>query len=101
MTPPIPSAASGTPGTPASRAVELQIEELVLHGFAPEDGPLLGAVVERELARLLAAEGGPPSLARGGVVARLDGGAFEVAAGATADAIGAQVAQAIYRGLGQ
>ena len=79
--------------------IELHIEELVLHGFAPGDRYRIGEAVERELARLFAEQGVPPSLAPGGEVASLDGGAFEVEPGSTAEAIGVQVAQAVYGGL--
>lgn len=79
--------------------VELQIEELVLHGFAPHDRSRIGEAVERELARLFAGRGVPPSLARGGEIERLYGGTFEVKPGSDVEAIGAQVAHAVYGGL--
>ena len=77
-------------------AIELRIEELVLHGFAPGDRHRVGAAVERELARLLAERGLPPGLVRGADLSRLDGGSFAVAPGAGAEAIGARVARAVY-----
>lgn len=79
--------------------IELHIEELVLHGLAPGDHHCIGAAVEAKLARLLAEQGVPPSLAQGCEVAHLDGGAFDVAPGSTAETIGAQVAGALYGGL--
>jgi hypothetical protein len=79
--------------------IELDIDELVLHGFAPGDGDQIGAAIRRELARLFAEQGLPAGLGTGGAVPRLDGGGFQVAAGATTDAIGAQVAHAVYGGL--
>jgi len=79
--------------------VELHIEELVLRGFAPGDRYRIGEAVERELARLLDEQSVPPSLAQGSEVAGLDGGAFEVAHGSKAEAVGIQVAQAVYGGL--
>lgn len=79
--------------------VELHIEELVLRGFAPGDRYRIGEAVERELARLFGEQGVPPSLARGSGIERLDSGAFEVAHGSKAEAVGVQVAQAIYGGL--
>ena len=39
--------------------VELHIEELVLHGFAPGDRYRIGEAVERELQRLLTVQGAP------------------------------------------
>ena len=79
--------------------VELHIDELVLHGFAPGDSYRIGAAVERELSRLFAERGTPPSLARGGSTNRLDGGAFEAKPDSRAEAIGARVARAVYGGL--
>jgi hypothetical protein len=85
--------------TPANN-VELHVEELVLRGFAPGDRSRIGRALERELARLFAERGAPPALSQGREVARLDGGAFEVAPGDGAEVIGAGVARAVYGGLG-
>jgi len=79
--------------------VELHIEELVLHGFAPEDRYRIGDAVERELSRLLAEQGMPPLLARSGEIAGLDGGSFEAKPDSRAEAIGIRLAGAVYRGL--
>ena len=81
--------------------IELNIEELVLHGFSPGDRHRIGEAVEQELTRLLADRGVPQSLAQGGEVASVDGGAIEVASGARAQVVGAQVARAVYGGLRQ
>jgi hypothetical protein len=79
--------------------IEVHIERLVLHDFAPGDRRRIGAAVVRELERLLAEGGAPAGLGRSGALARLDRQSFLVAPGADAAAVGAQVAQAIYRGL--
>lgn len=79
--------------------VEFHIEELVLHGFAPGDRYRIGDAVERELARLFAERGVPPSLANGGEIAHINGGAFEVTPGAKPEAMGVQIAQVVYGGL--
>ncbi|MEI2579944.1 hypothetical protein [Scytonema sp. PRP1] len=84
-----------------SRNIELHIEELVLHGFARQDRYRIGDAIQQELTRLLNEQGVPPSVAGSGEIARLDAGTFEVKAGAKPEAIGVQVAQAIYGGLGQ
>jgi hypothetical protein len=76
--------------------IELHIEELVLRGFAPGDRYRIGEAVEAELQRLFAEQGAPPSLTQDGEIERLDGGSFEMAAGSRSDAIGAQVAHAVY-----
>lgn len=80
--------------------IELQINLLVLHGFAPADRAAIAAAVERELGRMIAAGGAAHGWAQGRDVASVDGGAFEVAPGAGAEAVGAQVARAIVGGIG-
>jgi hypothetical protein len=81
------------------RNIELHIEELVLHGFAPGDRYRIGAAMERELARLFAEKNTLASLTQEQEVARLDGGTFEVEPGSVAEAIGTQLAQAVHGGL--
>jgi hypothetical protein len=81
--------------------IELHIEELVLHGFAPGDRYEIGAAVERELARLFAEQGLPTSLSGGGDFARFNGGSFNVTPGSQAEAIGTRVAQSVYGGIKQ
>jgi hypothetical protein len=79
-------------------AIKLHIEELVLHGFEPTDRHRLGAALETELARLLAA-GDPSALASTGQVVRLDGGAFELPAHASPEIAGTRLARTVYDGL--
>ncbi len=80
-------------------AVELHIEELVLHGFPPEQRQAIAAAVEAALAGLIAERGAPPGWVGGEEIPRLDGGQFVVTPAARPEAIGAQVAQAVYEGL--
>lgn len=79
--------------------VELYIEELVLHGFAPAERHHIGDAVERELARLFAEQGVPPALLRVQDSPQIDAAPFRVAAGTRAETVGVQVAQAVYGGL--
>jgi hypothetical protein len=81
--------------------IEIHIDALVLHDFAPVDRWRIGQAIEHELTRLFAEQGLPPGLALGGELARVDGGAFHVAAGTAAEGLGIQVAQAVYGGLRQ
>ena len=81
------------------RNIELNVEELVLHGFSPGDRYRIGEVVERELVHMIAERDLPSSLADGGKIDHLDGGAFEAAQGSRPEEIGLQVAQAVYRGV--
>ena len=84
-----------------SKNIELNIEELVLHGFLPGDRHRIGEAVEQGLTRLLADRGVPQSLERGREIANMNGGAFEVAPDSRAQVVGAQVAKAVYGGLRQ
>lgn len=79
--------------------IDLHIEELILEDFRPSDRHRIGAAVERELARLLAERGLPSGLAQGADLPRLDGGSFEAKPGARPEAVGRQVAGAVYGGL--
>jgi len=81
------------------RTVSLHIETLMLGGFPPGDRYRIGEAVQRELERLVSTQGLAPLLAREGEIARLDGGAFQVAPSIKADAIGSQIAQAVYGAL--
>jgi len=82
---------------PAS--VELHIEELVLHGLGSWDQYRIADAVERQLARLLGTGNLPLALAQSAEMARVDGGAFDVAPGSTAETIGGQVASSVFGGL--
>lgn len=77
----------------------LHIDELVLDGYAPADRYRIATAVETELAHLLATTGVPAGLQAGLAITYLDGGSFGVAPRSGPEAIGSQVAQAVYRSL--
>jgi hypothetical protein len=79
--------------------INLHIEELVLHGFAPGDRHRIGDAVERELRRLLIEQGVPASLTREGSSDRIDAGSFDFAPGTKAETIGVHVAKVLYSGF--
>lgn len=82
--------------------VTIEIDELVLHGFAAGDRYRIGEAVQAELARLIAERGLPEAANPNGPgveVARLDGGAFAVPPGAPAAAVAAGIAAAVYRSM--
>jgi hypothetical protein len=76
--------------------IELHIEVLVLHGFAPEDRHRIGEAVERELASLLG-EQGIPSLNNDLEIEDMNAGEIAIARGARPEATGAQIARAVYK----
>src|SRR5262249_16728793 len=89
----------GSSGVGMKPNIELHIEELVLYGFALGDRERIQAAVEQELTRLFAEEGIPSELTRGGEILYPDEGTFTVAAHSRAEAVGVQVASAVYRSL--
>jgi hypothetical protein len=80
-------------------AIDLHIDELILRNVPYAQRHLIAATVERELTRLLTEQGLPPSLAQGGNIPHLSVGNLHMAADAQADAIGLQIAQAVYSNL--
>jgi hypothetical protein len=83
----------------APAAVNLRIEELILHGFAPADRHRIGQGVQAELARLVGEGRSLQSLKNSLTLERVDSGAFTVKAGSTQRSTEAQIARAIYQGL--
>lgn len=82
-------------------SIHLHIEELVLHGFASGDRHRIGDAVQRELARLFAAERIPMRLTKSAVIDRLNGGTFQMSATPRPEVTGTQAARAVFGGLGQ
>ena len=79
--------------------IEIHIEKLVLHGFAPSDKHRIAAAVQEELERLIKARGAPAGSGSGFHRAQLAGGSFNVRPGERADTIGARIGQAVYEVL--
>lgn len=82
-------------------SVDLHIEELVLHGFAPGDRYRIGDAIERELTRILTEQRLPPAMTQDAATPHVDGGAVEISARSDAETIGVQLAKAIYGGFDQ
>ena len=80
-------------------AVDVHIEELVLHGFAAGDRHRIASAVEGELARLLGEGATPRWRQNPPALDRIDAGVFKVNAGAKPQAAGTQIAQAVYQSL--
>jgi hypothetical protein len=82
-------------------SIELRIEELLLHGFAPGDRYVIGEAVERELALMLREQGIPNSLHFDNATDEIRGATFDVAPNAKPPVIGRQIAGAVYQGFSQ
>jgi hypothetical protein len=79
--------------------VHVQIDELVLDGFAAADRVLIAEGVRQELARLIGVQGSAHFRDTPARVASLDAGSFAVTPGANAGDIGRRVAHAVNREL--
>jgi hypothetical protein len=83
------------------KPIEIHLEELVLHGFEPRDRFRIADALELELARLFTGKGAASAAGPSRRAGALDAGEFRVAKGATAQAIGAQVARSVYGQVAQ
>ena len=79
--------------------IEINIEELKLYGFSHVDRFRIGQALQIELTRLITENGISQSLSRGGEIAHLGGGSFNVNPNSKPHAIGAQVAKSVYSRL--
>jgi hypothetical protein len=79
--------------------VEVHIEELVLHGFAPSDQFRISDAVQREITRLIAEQRMPGIIRTPLVIDRLDAGRFKVPPGGRPESIGRQAAQSLHQQL--
>lgn len=80
-------------------AIDVDIEELVLHGFALGDRDRIGEALQRELTRLFVVEGVPLTLARDFEIDHRDAGPFRSARDSKPEATGSRVARSVYTGL--
>jgi hypothetical protein len=76
------------------RRVEVEIQELVLHGFDRSDGVAVAESIERALGSQLEDAGGRFGESR--AIERIDAPAIDLAAGASPRAIGGAVAERLH-----
>jgi hypothetical protein len=80
--------------------IDLHIDELVLRGFTPSDRFQIAEALQSELTRLLAEHSRHETLPRSLTIDRIQTASFKVARNTKPAAIGAQVAQSVYRQVG-
>jgi hypothetical protein len=83
-------------------SVHIHIERLILDGLpvTRSQAPLVQAAVESELARLVAQGGLAPDFSGGGAMPYVQAGAMQVTSSNDAAALGRQIAQSVYGGIG-
>jgi hypothetical protein len=81
------------------RSIELHINELVLHGFAPADRRPIAESIEHELRTLLTNEDFANATSL--TVERIAGGSFQLETNRRHESAGTNIAREIYKGLRQ
>ena len=74
--------------------VALNIDELVLHGFAPGDRHRIAAAIQREMTRLITLQGVPDAWHTN--PSAMQGQQFSAAEGANPHALGTAIARSVY-----
>jgi hypothetical protein len=97
--PPAPQAAMPSAPVGVGRQVELAIDDLVLHGFSRHERDRIASALHAELERLVGERVAAGGFSNELEIPRVDGGAFTARRGMRPEAIGAEVARAIMRGL--
>jgi hypothetical protein len=80
----------------AGQSVDLQIDELVLYGFAHGDRYRIARAIETELTRLIAEKGIPPAFMQNADRPSLHAGPIDIESGTRPDVVGSRVARAVY-----
>lgn len=83
----------------SQQQVEIFIDELVLHDFAPEERYQIGAAVEMELNRLFIENGLPNSFQQPGSMPLLKAGSFQFNRNDKTVSAGSQIAGSVYSAL--
>lgn len=84
-----------------NQTIEVYIDKLVLHGFAPHQRHDIAAAVEAELTRLLTEGGVPDTLQSGGNIPLLNKTNFSVNESNKGKAIGNKIANSVYKSFGK
>lgn len=79
--------------------IEINIQELILHGFSLIDRYKIGEAVRSELARMIMEKGLPQNLSQGTEISGIDGGTFNMSKNMNAQTIGNHIAQSVFGGL--
>ena len=87
----------GHPPSPSAGAIEVHIEQIVLHGYAPGDTRRLGEALQAELTRLVQKHGVNGSGMENLSLQTLDGGRLKAAEKPSTEALGARLAHSIHQ----
>lgn len=79
--------------------IEINIQELILHGLSPADRFKIGEAVRSELARMIMDKGLPQNFSQSTEISGIDGGNFNMLKNMNAQTIGNHIARSVYGGL--
>jgi hypothetical protein len=85
----------------APQDIALYIDQLMMEGLQPSDRYQFGNAFQTELTRLLAEHGMPTNLSGSAELERLAAGTISITTAPRPATLGRQVAEAVYRGIGQ
>ena len=78
------------------QTIEVNIDELVLHGFSPTERYQIAAELQIELTRLFTEKGLPPSFKTSSSIAQLNAGSFQLSNNNRRGSAGSQIAGSVY-----
>jgi hypothetical protein len=81
--------------------IEIEIDELVLHGFSPPQRYAIAQAIEVELTRLFTEKPIPVALQQGGKFPSVKGGSFNIDKESKSEATGNKIAYAVYKSFGK
>ena len=79
--------------------INLNIDQLILHGFSRRDAFYISRALQQELTRLIEVSGLPPGFSNEQQFCRMDVGDFKITEGARPEVVGRQIAGRVYSGL--
>jgi len=81
------------------KVIEIEIDELVLHGFDRTDHESIREAIVNELIRLISENGLPAPVSRAGRYPATDAGKLTIHKGSKAGEIGSGIAGSVYHGM--
>ena len=82
-------------------AIEVYIDEIILHGFSPHQRYDIAGAIETELKRLFTEQGMPAPLQKGGRTHTLNAGSFTMQQESKGETLGNNIAGSVYKSFGK
>ena len=82
-----------------TRIIEINIDEIVLHGFESVDAERIKTEVQTELARLISEKGAPALFSSPNKLKLIDAGKISLSKGTKGSSMGSEIAGSLFNGL--